>query len=80
MLYVLSDQVQRTKFIYVSPDADIDIVTRIIGKNKGFVGKWEKYGWKYVKKELLTMCERKFIVKEEWLRMLEDEITVEGRI
>lgn len=66
--------------IWIGPEADLIWGNRLVGKNKAFLGEWKGKNWRYLRGEVRKFCERRIVVKQEWLDLYRHELVAEGLI
>lgn len=68
------------KTIWVSPEADLLWGNRLIGRKKAFIGEYQGKHWKNLRGEVRKFCERRLVVRQEWLDLYRHELIAEGLI
>ncbi len=62
------------KMVWLNKDSNLSVAIKTIGINKYFLGQWEYPNWSKLKTQLLTICERQLIVKEEWIKKMRTDL------
>ena len=63
-----------TRYVWIGPDSQLKWPTRLLGKDRIFLDRWRLPRWEKVKQEIKFNCNRRLVVKEEWILSYRDEL------
>lgn len=79
VIFRLHDNFKKdTRYIWIDEDADLIWGNRMIGKKRRFIGKYELPHWPKIRHEIREACERRLLVRVEWIERYRDELIMEG--